>query len=50
MTAKECIKGRRSIRRFKSDKIEHELLAEIIETASYAPSWKNTQITRYVAV
>lgn len=50
MTANECIKGRRSIRRFKSDKIEHELLAEIIETASYAPSWKNTQITRYIAV
>lgn len=50
MTAKECIKGRRSIRRFKPDKIEHELLAEIIETASYAPSWKNTQITRYIAV
>lgn len=50
MTAKECIKGRRSIRQFKSDKIEHELLAEIIETASYAPSWKNTQIARYIAV
>ena len=50
MTAKECIKGRRSIRRFKSDKIEHELLAEIVETASYAPSWKNTQIARYIAV
>lgn len=50
MTAKECIKGRRSIRRFKSDKIKHELLAEIIETASYAPSWKNTQIARYIAV
>lgn len=50
MTAKECIKGRRSIRQFKSDKIEHETLAEIIETAAYAPSWKNTQITRYIAV
>ncbi|MCM1039472.1 MAG: nitroreductase family protein [Roseburia sp.] len=50
MTAKECIKGRRSIRRFKADKITHELLSEIIETASYAPSWKNTQITRYIAV
>lgn len=50
MTAKECIKERRSIRQFKSEKIEHELLAEIIETASYAPSWKNTQIARYIAV
>lgn len=50
MTVNECIKGRRSIRRFKSDKIDHGLLAEIIETAAYAPSWKNTQITRYIAV
>lgn len=50
MTAKECIRERRSIRQFKEDKIDHELLSEIIETASYAPSWKNTQITRYIAV
>jgi len=50
MTAKECILGRRSIRRFKTDAIDHELLKQIIETASYAPSWKNTQITRYMAV
>ncbi len=50
MTAKECIKGRRSIRKFKDTKISHELLEDIIETASYAPSWKHTQIVRYVAV
>ena len=50
MTAKECITGRRSIRKFKADAISHDLLNEIIETASYAPSWKNTQITRYIAV
>lgn len=50
MTAKECITGRRSIRKFKADSISHDILNDIIETASYAPSWKNTQITRYVAV
>ena len=50
MTAKDCILGRRSIRRFKADPVSHELLAQIIGTASYAPSWKNTQITRYIAV
>lgn len=50
MTAKECIRERRSIRQFKEDKIDHALLSEIIETASYAPSWKNTQITRYIAI
>lgn len=50
MTAKECIVGRRSIRQFTDKPIEHELLEQIIETASFAPSWKNTQITRYTAV
>lgn len=50
MTANECIRGRRSIRKFKQDPVSHELLAEIVETASYAPSWKHTQIVRYVAV
>lgn len=50
MTVQECIKGRRSIRQFKPDNIEHALLSEIVEAASFAPSWKNTQITRYIAV
>lgn len=50
MTAKECIKGRRSIRKYKETPVSHELLNEIIETASYAPSWKHTQIARYIAV
>lgn len=50
MTAKECIKGRRSIRKFKETPVDHALLEEIIETASYAPSWKHTQIARYIAV
>lgn len=50
MTAKECIKGRRSVRKFSDKSIEHDVLNEIIETASYSPSWKHTQITRYIAV
>lgn len=50
MTAKDCILGRRSIRKFKADPVSHDLIAEIVETASYAPSWKHTQITRYIAV
>ncbi len=39
MTAKDCILGRRSIRKFKADAVSRELLAEIVETASYSPSW-----------
>ncbi len=50
VTAKECIKGRRSIRKFKDTLIDHQVLEDIIETASYAPSWKHTQIVRYIAV
>ncbi len=50
MTAKECIKGRRSIRAFEQTPVSHDLLAEIVETASFAPSWKNTQVARYIAV
>lgn len=50
MTAKECIIGRRSIRQFTDEPVSHELLEQIVETASFAPSWKNTQITRYIAV
>lgn len=50
MNATECIKGRRSIRKFKPDKIRHSLLESIISTSSFAPSWKNTQITRYIAI
>lgn len=50
MTAKECIKGRRSIRKFTDQPVSHDILAQIVETASYAPSWKHSQITRYIAV
>lgn len=50
MTAKECIIGRRSIRQFTDQPVSHEILEDIISTASFAPSWKNTQIVRYIAV
>ncbi len=50
MNTTECIKGRRSIRKFTKDKVNHSLLETIISSASYSPSWKNTQITRYIAI
>lgn len=49
MTASECIRGRRSIRKFADTPVSHELLEKVVETASYAPSWKHTQIVRYIA-
>lgn len=45
MNTIECIKGRRSIRRYKPDPIDHSLIDSIVSAASYSPSWKNTQIT-----
>lgn len=50
MTAKECITTRRSIRQFQDQPIDHALLEDLIETASYCPSWKHTQIVRYIAL
>lgn len=46
----ECIKTRRSCRRFTEESVSHEVLEEIVGAAAYAPSWKNTQITRYIMV
>lgn len=50
MTANECIRGRRSIRQFTDKPVSRDVLAGIVETASYVPSWKHTQIVRYIAV
>lgn len=50
MNAVECIRNRRSIRKFSDRMIDHSILEEIIETASYAPSWKHSQTIRYIAV
>ncbi len=46
----ECVKGRRSVRKYKPTLIEDGLLEQIVAAASYAPSWKNTQTTRYIIV
>ena len=50
MEAIECIKTRRSCRKFKEEAVPHEILEEVVGIATYAPSWKNTQITRYIVV
>lgn len=50
MEALNCIKTRRSIRSFTDQKISHEVMDSIVEAASFAPSWKNTQVARYTVV
>ena len=47
MELKDCILTRRSVRKFLDKPVEHDVLEQVIATAAYAPSWKNTQVTRY---
>lgn len=43
MDAIECIRTRKSIRGFKPQPVAKEILSEILETAVWSPSYKNTQ-------
>lgn len=49
MNAIECIKGRRSIRKYSDKPVDKAVIESIVETASYAPSWKHSQTIRYIA-
>lgn len=50
MDAQTCITTRRSHRKFTEEKVSHEEIEKIVSLAAYAPSWKNTQISRYIAI
>lgn len=50
MDAIEMIKERRSVRKYKNEKVDRELMKEIVEIARFAPSWANFQIARYTLV
>ena len=41
------IKTRRTVRKFTDKPVSKEAINEIISAAAYAPSWKNTQTTRW---
>lgn len=45
-----CLKGRRSVRKFKTETVSETLLEQVVEAASYSPSWKNSQSVRYIAI
>ncbi len=47
MLLEECIKGRRSVRKFSDQDISQAVLEEIVDLARFSPSWKNTQVPRY---
>jgi len=50
MDIDSAIKGRRSIRTYKSDEVEEKLIREIIDAATYAPSAKNGQQWRFTVL
>ena len=50
MNAIDCIKNRRSVRKFADKAVLAETIANIVSVSTYAPSWKNSQTTRYIAV
>lgn len=50
METLDNIRTRRSIRKFTDEPVSHETLEKIVEAASFSPSWKNTQIVRYIAI
>ena len=50
MNTTECIRTRRSIRKFKAAPVDHSLLESLISDTSYSPSWKNSQISRFIAI
>ena len=50
MNTPDCIKTRRSVRVFQDTPIPRQTMEQIVALASYAPSWKNTQVARYLVV
>ncbi len=50
MELNEVLKNRRSIRKYKKDKVSDKDIYQIIQAAIYAPSWKNSQVARYYVV
>ena len=50
MNTLECIKTRRSIREYNAKPVDRQLIEQAIDAASFSPSWKNTQVTRYIVI
>ncbi|MGZ3604899.1 MAG: nitroreductase family protein, partial [Thermodesulfobacteriota bacterium] len=50
MDLMEAIKGRRSIRKYKTDPIPEEVFGTLMEAVKWSPSWANTQCWEVIAV
>ena len=50
MDLMDAIKGRRSIRKYKSDPVPESTLQKVMEAVRWAPSWANTQCWEVIVV
>lgn len=50
MELQNILESRRSIRKYLNKSVKQEDIRKIIEAAILAPSWKNSQVTRYYVV
>ena len=50
MNTLEAITTRRSVRKFLEKSVDNDQIEAIVSAASFAPSWKNTQTARYIAI
>ena len=50
MNTIEAITTRRSVRQFTEQTVDNSKIEKIIAASAFAPSWKNTQTTRYIVV
>jgi nitroreductase len=50
MQIEECIKNRRSVRKYSDKEIDNAVLDELVDLARFSPSWANTQVVRYHVV
>ncbi|MCM1543946.1 MAG: nitroreductase family protein [Ruminococcus sp.] len=49
MQLQDCIETRRSIRKYKTQSVDRDVIRQLIECAILAPSWKNSQVARFYA-
>ena len=50
MEFQQVIDTRQSVRSFNGNQISNEILHEMVSAATAAPSWKNTQTSRYYCI
>lgn len=50
MDAIKLIEERRSVRKFKQEKVSRDTMTDIVSLSRWAPSWGNFQIARYTLI